>query len=89
MSTFDIAALGTVAGFTIFLGLPVGRVRSLPSGMRTFLNATATGVLLFLLWDVLNPRCRTDRDGTDCPDAGRNGQLGEVQRPGCGFRRQA
>jgi len=53
VSTFDIAALGTVAGFTIFLGLPVGRVRSLPSGMRTFLNATATGVLLFLLWDVL------------------------------------
>lgn len=53
MGTFEIAALGTVAGFTIFLGLPVGRVRSLPSGMRTFLNATATGVLLFLLWDVL------------------------------------
>jgi len=53
MSTFDIAALGAIAGFTIFLGLPVGRVRSLPTATRALLNATATGVLLFLFWDVL------------------------------------
>jgi ZIP family zinc transporter len=53
VSTFNIAALGAIAGFTIFLGLPVGRVRSLPTGMRALLNATATGVLLFLFWDVL------------------------------------
>ena len=53
MSTFNIAVLGAIAGFTIFLGLPVGRVRSLPAGMRALLNATATGVLLFLFWDVL------------------------------------
>ena len=53
MSTVDITALGAVAGFTIFLGLPVGRVRRLRPEIRTLLNATATGVLLFLLWDVL------------------------------------
>lgn len=53
MSTFTIAALGATAGFTIFLGLPVGRVRSLPTGTRALLNATATGALLFLFWDVL------------------------------------
>ena len=53
MSTFDIAVLGAIAGFTIFLGLPVGRVRSLPTGARALLSATATGVLLFLFWDVL------------------------------------
>jgi len=53
VSTFTIAALGAIAGFTIFLGLPVGRVRSLPTGTRALLNATATGVLLFLFWDVL------------------------------------
>ena len=53
MSTFNIAVLGAIAGFTIFLGLPVGRARSLPTGMRALLNATATGVLLFLFWDVL------------------------------------
>ena len=53
MSTSTIAVLGAIAGFTIFLGLPVGRVRSLPTGTRAVLNATATGVLLFLFWDVL------------------------------------
>lgn len=53
MSTFDIALLGAIAGFTIFLGLPVGRVRGLPTGARALLSATATGVLLFLFWDVL------------------------------------
>jgi ZIP family zinc transporter len=53
VSTFDIALLGAIAGFTIFLGLPVGRVRSLPTATRALLSATATGVLLFLFWDVL------------------------------------
>ncbi|MFN2568395.1 MAG: zinc permease [Candidatus Dormibacteria bacterium] len=48
-----IVALGAVAGFTIFLGLPIGRVRHCPLGLRAFLNAAATGVLVFLLWDVL------------------------------------
>jgi ZIP family zinc transporter len=53
VSTFNIALLGAIAGFTIFLGLPVGRVRSLPTATRALLSATATGVLLFLFWDVL------------------------------------
>ena len=53
MSTFNIALLGAIAGFTIFLGLPVGRVRSLPTATRALLSAAATGVLLFLFWDVL------------------------------------
>lgn len=51
---FTILILGAVAGLTIFLGLPIGRMESPPPGMRAFLNATATGVLLFLLWDVLS-----------------------------------
>lgn len=53
MSSVDIAVLGAIAGFTIFLGLPLGRLRAPSPGLRAFLNATATGVLLFLLWDVL------------------------------------
>lgn len=44
--------LGAVAGGTIFLGLPIGRLRSLAPGGRAFLNAVAIGVLLFVLWDV-------------------------------------
>jgi ZIP family zinc transporter len=53
VSAVQIATLGAIAGFTIFLGLPVGRLRNPSLRMKVFLNATATGVLLFLLWDVL------------------------------------
>ncbi len=53
MSMGEILALGAIAGFTVFLGLPLGRMRSASSHMRALLNATATGILLFLLWDVL------------------------------------
>lgn len=53
MSALQVATLGAIAGFTIFLGLPVGRLRNPSLAMKAFLNATATGVLLFLFWDVL------------------------------------
>jgi ZIP family zinc transporter len=45
--------LGFIAGVTILLGLPLGRLRSPRPGLRQFLNALAIGILLFLLWDVL------------------------------------
>ena len=54
MSTTGVAALGAVAGLTIFLGLPIGRLRAPALGVKTGLTAVATGVLLFLLWDVLS-----------------------------------
>src|SRR5205085_336631 len=53
MSQGAILALGAVAGLTIFLGLPLGRVRNPAPGVRAFLNAVAVGILVFLLWDVL------------------------------------
>ena len=53
MSVSQIALLGALAGFTIFLGLPFGRVRNPSQALRVFLNGTAIGVLLFLFWDVL------------------------------------
>src|SRR6476661_8777297 len=52
MGGATVAVLGAIAGGTIFLGLPVGRIRSLAPGGRAFLNAVAIGVLLFVLWDV-------------------------------------
>jgi ZIP family zinc transporter len=72
VSAVQIATLGAIAGFTIFLGLPVGRLRNPSLRMKVFLNATATGVLLFLLWDVLahavepveNALTAVTRDGT-------------------------
>jgi len=53
MSATNIALLGAVAGFTIFLGLPIGRLRNPAPRLRALLNAVAAGILLFLLWDVL------------------------------------
>ena len=46
--------LGAIAGATIFLGLPVARIRGMSKGLQGFLNALATGVLVFLLWDILS-----------------------------------
>ena len=54
MSNAEILILGAIAGFTIYLGLPLGRVRNPSTGLRAFLNAVATGILLFLFWDVVS-----------------------------------
>jgi ZIP family zinc transporter len=53
MSFAATVLLGAIAGFTIFLGLPIARLRRLRPGLQAFLNALATGILIFLLWDVL------------------------------------
>jgi zinc transporter, ZIP family len=54
MSPERIALLGAIAGFTIFLGLPIGRLRNPAPRAKALLNALAIGILLFLLWDVLS-----------------------------------
>ena len=54
MSQATAVALGAIAGGTVFLGLPVARMRGLPKGVQGFLNAFATGILIFLLWDILS-----------------------------------
>jgi len=53
MSEASTLMLGLIAGGTIVLGLPLGRLRTPAPGLRTFLNSTAIGVLVFLFWDVL------------------------------------
>jgi ZIP family zinc transporter len=53
MSTGHILLLGAIAGATIFIGLPVARLRSFSPVARAGLSALATGILLFLFWDVL------------------------------------
>src|SRR5437764_12010496 len=54
MSTAQILVLGATAGLTIFLGLPLARMRNVTPAAKAFLGATATGILLFLFWDVLS-----------------------------------
>ena len=53
MSASQIAFLGAIAGLTIFIGLPLGRIRAPMPRVKVFLNALAIGILIFLLWDVL------------------------------------
>jgi ZIP family zinc transporter len=53
VSSLQIALLGAIAGFTIFLGLPVGRLRTPSPRLRTGLNGIAIGVLIFLEFDIL------------------------------------
>jgi zinc transporter, ZIP family len=53
MGTAETLALGAIAGFTIFLGLPIGRMQNVSAQTKAFLSATATGILIFLLWDIL------------------------------------
>jgi ZIP family zinc transporter len=54
MSTGQTLLLGAIAGATIFLGLPIGRMQSVTPATKAFLAAVATGILLFLFWDVIS-----------------------------------
>jgi ZIP family zinc transporter len=54
MSTSQTLLLGAIAGATIFLGLPIGRMQGVSPATKAFLASTATGILLFLFWDVLS-----------------------------------
>jgi zinc transporter, ZIP family len=53
MSTAQVLVLGALAGSTIFLGLPLGRVRNASTKLKAFLSAMATGILLFLFVEVV------------------------------------
>ncbi len=53
MSFSQTIALGALAGFTIYLGLPAGRLQLLGSRARVALAMFAVGVLAFIFVDVL------------------------------------
>src|SRR4051812_3149047 len=54
MSAAQTTLLGAIAGCTIFLGLPLGRVRGLSERWRAFLAVLSAGILLFIFWDVVS-----------------------------------
>src|ERR1700687_6075831 len=54
MDATRVAILGAIAGFTIFLGLPVARIRAVSARTRGFLSVVSAGILLFIFWDVLD-----------------------------------
>jgi ZIP family zinc transporter len=52
MSFIQTVMLGAVAGFTIYLGLPLGRIKHLSDKARSFLSMTSAGILVFLFLDI-------------------------------------
>jgi zinc transporter, ZIP family len=54
VSFAQTVALGALAGFTIYLGLPVGRLQLLSSRSRVALAMFSVGVLAFIFVDVLS-----------------------------------
>lgn len=44
--------LGAIAGYTIFLGLPIGKIRRISAPWRVAASAASAGILLFLLVEV-------------------------------------
>jgi zinc transporter, ZIP family len=53
MSFQETVVLGSIAGLTIFLGLPLARVRVVAPRYHAFLNALAIGILFFLFVDIV------------------------------------
>ena len=58
MSTWQTVLLGAVAGLTIFVGLPMGRVRTRGTPAKTFMNGLSAGILVFLFFDILQNATR-------------------------------
>ncbi len=54
MSFAQTVALGALAGFTIYLGLPIGRLQLLGARPRVALAMFSVGVLAFIFVDVLS-----------------------------------
>ncbi len=52
MSYIQLLLLGAIAGFTIFLGLPLAFWKAAGRRTRAFLNAFSAGILTFLLVEV-------------------------------------
>ncbi len=52
MSFGETVALGAIAGLTIFIGLPVGRMRTVSDRTRVCLAMFSVGILAFIFMDV-------------------------------------
>jgi ZIP family zinc transporter len=53
MSWPQTILLGAIAGFTIYLGLPAGKIKGMGEKTRAFLSMSSTGILLFLFFDIV------------------------------------
>jgi zinc transporter, ZIP family len=82
LSTTQTILLGAIAGFTIYLGLPLGRVQVGSLRTRAFLNAVSAGILLFLLVEILGHATEPVEDAVK---EAADGQAGWLQFAGLGL----
>ena len=54
MSFAETVLMGAIAGFTIYIGLPLGRVKRVDDRIRVALAMFSVGVLAFIFMDVTN-----------------------------------
>ena len=82
MPTGAILLLGAFAGLTIYLGLPLAFLQQTPQSLKIFLHMLATGVLLFLLFDVLSKASEPTTAALDQVRAQQSGAGGASRYPG-------
>lgn len=70
MSAMQTTLLGAIAGATIFIGLPVGRIERLGTRARAFLTVLSAGILLFIFWDVVTASTGLVEDAMSRAQAG-------------------
>ena len=67
----QLLLLGAIAGFTIFLGLPLAILQNVSPSKKGFLNALSIGILLFLVIDVFSHAWNTATGVASAAFAGR------------------
>ena len=88
MSFAETALLGALAGFTIFLGLPFGRLQIMGGRARVALAMFAVGVLAFLFADIFEHALAVVEEPVEAFEAGEQGigeALGFIALLGAGF----
>ena len=88
MSFAETVLLGALAGFTIFLGLPLGRLQTMGNRERVALAMFAVGVLAFLFADIFEHALGIVEEPVEAFEAGEQGigeAIGLVALLGAGF----
>ena len=71
----QLLLLGAIAGFTIFLGLPLAILQNVSSRKKGFLNALSIGILLFLVIDVFSHAWNTATSVASAAFAGKGSSV--------------
>jgi ZIP family zinc transporter len=71
----QLLLLGAIAGFTIFLGLPLAILQNVSPRKKGFLNALSIGILLFLVIDVFSHAWNTATSVASAAFAGKGSSV--------------